>query len=478
MARLSDDDLARIRRDNPTFDSDYALLEGAMRDCAIAYFWNPIVSPHEFEYRGWSTTLYAGIDEASRTAHVVFRGTDQLLDWAVNCAFVPLPLAHPLAHGGFVLAWKLAKRRFAPWLRANANRVDRVVITGHSLGGALALACAYELQCEGFHVERCITVGAPRLYTVLSVDKVAAVLGDRLMRVFKQQDLVPRLPPELLGFRHLGKRWMYVAELFGEREPEPFPIFGRWLERGAYYLTGGRVGDWLHENVFPGIPQAQMAGYALAMIASLGGAYALLVEVSVTSLTGIALLFALVSGALIALQAHRSGRYAATRKAASLVEEWQIHQMRGIAAGQPREPAGEGKTWVNLSIAIKASHGDDRKRLLVRNFRRFFGDDAFATSVGGYLEESLFKEARGGAADAHRGTVRTLPLELQFKGVCVALLLYGYKSEEIDRMIGDGVIRRPQGWTRYYAPATVQAPPAAADAAPLSASNQESRSSR
>jgi hypothetical protein len=32
-----------------------------------------------------------------------------------------------------------------------------------------------------------------------------------------------------------------------------------------------------------------------------------------------------------------------------------------------------------------------------------------------------------------------------------ALRLYGHTSEEIGRMIDDGVIARPQRWNRYYA---------------------------
>lgn len=41
-------------------------------------------------------------------------------------------------------------------------------------------------------------------------------------------------------------------------------------------------------------------------------------------------------------------------------------------------------------------------------------------------------------------------LEERFYRVCAALLLFGYTPEEIDRMIDNDIIVRPQRWNRYY----------------------------
>jgi hypothetical protein len=441
---------ARARRDHPDFDRDHAAIELAVRDCAIAYLWNPIVSAHEFEYRGWSTTLYAGIEQSTRTAFVTFRGTDQAIDWVVNLLFVPAPLKHPTAHAGFVWAWRIAKRRLLPWLCARRAQFDRVRVAGHSLGGALALACTYDLLAEGFDVDRCITVGAPRLYTAGSLHRVASTIGDRLMRVVKQDDVVPKVPPEFLGFRHLGKEWVYVGESLGQREPEPVPKLSRALERAWYYVNGGAAGPWMRKYLGPN-SETHLILYATAILGSLGGVFALLAQVLGYSLAVLLLAtlgMLVVTGGLIAIAAHRSGRYAATRKAANMLEEWQLHHLREIAKGQPLEPTGDGHVNVEFAIQIKSHHSAARKRRLLRNFRRFFGKDAFCTALGRSIDESAAREIGANGSRPLPGD----PLELQLTRVCVALQLYGYSSAEIDRMLEDGVMRRPRDWSRYYAP--------------------------
>lgn len=336
MAKLDDQFLERTRRDNPTPDADMVLLMEAVRDCAIAYFWNPIVSTREFAYVGWSTRVYAGIDDRTRTAHVVFRGTDQAIDWVVNLAFVPLPLHHPLAHGGFIAAWKLAKRHLVPWLRAQREYFDCVVVAGHSLGGALALACAYELQCEGFEVKHCFTVGAPRVYTAWSAATVQAALAGRVMRMYKRQDVVPRVPPALSAFRHVGIG-CHFAEDVGDAEPEPFPLIGRWLQKAWYYFQGAQVGQRIKARVGPEA-FAELHTWLLTAIVCLGGVYAtMVVEVSFASLMISTLVFVLVSAPLVALRAHQSRRYTSIREAASLVQEWKVQYLGPIPAGHYRK---------------------------------------------------------------------------------------------------------------------------------------------
>lgn len=440
--------LERIRRNTPNFDRDHAAIEVALRDCAMAYFWNPIVAPHEYEYTGLGTTLYAGIDDETRTAWIVFRGTDKHTDWLVNFFFVPLPLPHPMAHGGFVLSWKLAKRRFVPWLRSHKGRFDRIFITGHSLGGALALACAYELQDEGFEVAQCITVGMPRLYTAWSVKKVENLLGDRFLRVVKDKDVVPKVPPALLGFRHMGKPWRYVRELMGETAPDPFPRLSHWLGNAWYWLSGGPVGEWIEKHTGVNM-EAQLMIYIAALLASFGGGFSLLaqgIEWSMVGLFAVSIPVLLVSGSLIAFGAHLSGKYAATRSAASMLDEWQNHHMRQLAQGLTPHATGAGMVSIEVSTVISKHHGADAKRRFIRNVRRFFGKATFRTALVRSMETTLAEEVGSRALPFDK-----LPLEHQLRGTCAALRLHGYSSEEIDRMIASGLVHRPAAWSRYYA---------------------------
>ena len=237
--RLSREALDRLREKYPHFDADHQLAEAVVRDCAIAYVWNPYVDADAFAYTGWSTTLYAAVDEASRTAYVVFRGTDSLLDWVVNLSCVPVPFFHPWAHAALSCPGSWHDAGSCRGVRAHEHRFDRVVISGHSLGGALAMACAYELHRERFAIDRCVTIGAPPIYTALSAATVEDAIGTRVMRISRTQDIVPRVPPPWLGYRHVGQEWTYVSELFGDREPTPLPEVERWLGAGLRILTLG-----------------------------------------------------------------------------------------------------------------------------------------------------------------------------------------------------------------------------------------------
>jgi len=314
-----------------------------------------------------------------------------------------------------------------------------------------------------------MTIGAPRVYTVRSVAEVEKVMGARLVRVCRAQDAVPKIPPEFLGFRHIGKPSFFITEFFGHREPDPLPTVSQRIEKVWYYFTGGRVGEWLRKQ---GLESAQTALTlcALSLIAGLGSFAAVMVEVSVLSLFGSTLLFLALSGILVALAAHRSGHYAATRKAASLVEEWQIHCLRGLTAGRSHEAASEGKVWVDLSVSIRADHVDDHKRRLIRNFRRFFGAGTFKTELGRCLEESLQEVRATARSDNTRASLKAQKLELEFRRVCISLLLYGYSSAEIDKMLDDGVIARPKNWRRYYT--TLQAKEAPEPESPSTGTNR------
>ncbi len=252
---------------------------------------------------------------------------------------------------------------------------------------------------------------------------------------------------------------MYLVEVLGQREAQPLQGVGRRLDRMWYYLLGGPVGPWLEQHGISSDLQRQAVLYALLGFMGLGAAATAFVEISFASLYAGTVVFLALSGGLLALAAHRSGRYAATRKAASLVEEWQLHTIRGISAGKTLDPAGEGRSYVDLQVRLRASITDDQKRRLTRSFRRFFGRAAFQTVLGRALDDVARNPPGDTVYDKIKRSVPDRPVDREFKLAYMSLLLYGYASEEIDRMLDDGAIARPQAWTRYYV--TPPAPPPA-----------------
>ena len=80
-------------------------------------------------------------------------------------------------------------------------------VTGHSLGGALAIIAAERLRRE-MKIEACAiyTFGAPRVGSASFAGSYNACgLGNRTYRLIHGLDIVPTLPPSALGFRHAGR---------------------------------------------------------------------------------------------------------------------------------------------------------------------------------------------------------------------------------------------------------------------------------
>jgi predicted lipase len=90
--------------------------------------------------------------------YVVFRGTNSLGDWLFNLSAIPAYYNRRWTHGGFALAhksvWKRIRRLLTPH--------KKTVITGHSLGGALAELSAW--ACRDFTDLTMITFGKPRVF--------------------------------------------------------------------------------------------------------------------------------------------------------------------------------------------------------------------------------------------------------------------------------------------------------------------------
>ena len=135
---------------------------------------------------------------ASSSARLLaFRGSDDLKAWQTNLRSRPVPWSGPgRAHDGFAAAFEEA------W-PSIGHRIDRedsrpLVITGHSLGGALAVLAG--LRSPGSLI---YSFGAPRV----GDRRLAAALNreaDRFHRYTNYRDPVTLLPPGLLGYRHGG----------------------------------------------------------------------------------------------------------------------------------------------------------------------------------------------------------------------------------------------------------------------------------
>jgi len=91
--------------------------------------------------------------------------------------------------------------------------ISRLLITGHSLGAALAGLCASRIDSElGVTAEAIYGFGMPRVGTPAFAAAYNALLGDRTYRFVHGSDIVPTVPPTKFGFCHVGRHVSCKAE--------------------------------------------------------------------------------------------------------------------------------------------------------------------------------------------------------------------------------------------------------------------------
>ena len=138
---------------------------------------------------------------------VVFRGTEDILDWRTNLRVKLVELQGGVqVHRGFYAAYAPIKKEMFDTVRRMLKEKPRpVYITGHSLGGALAVMATSELANDEDaevrdSIAACYTFGCPKAGD-RTFDQYVKV---PLYRITNGVDLVPAVPPILSGYKHVG----------------------------------------------------------------------------------------------------------------------------------------------------------------------------------------------------------------------------------------------------------------------------------
>lgn len=173
------------------------------------------------------TQAYAFVHEG--TGYLIFRGTSSFSDWRTNFSLglttetyphldtVPQTLvrsAHPARHTGFAVAWGAVAPEVEIWVRDQLHhqRIDKIVLSGHSLGGALAILGAHHFASKQIcRVHAVVTFGAPKVGGAeFKTDYESQRLGlkDRTLRIEAADDLVS-LVSRRWSDAHVGHEWRF-----------------------------------------------------------------------------------------------------------------------------------------------------------------------------------------------------------------------------------------------------------------------------
>ena len=140
---------------------------------------------------------------AGEEAVIAFEGTngfDDIGDWFANLNTSRGDIPEGVVHGGFLGHYNRVADQVRKILDKKA--VSHVWITGHSLGGAMAVLCAADLERRGtVTVRGVMTFGQPLLLTLACARVVNETLMGRHLRIVNEADVVPCVAP---GFRAGG----------------------------------------------------------------------------------------------------------------------------------------------------------------------------------------------------------------------------------------------------------------------------------
>lgn len=156
---------------------------------------------------------------------LAFRGTAGRNDWLLDARVA----RENHVHAGFADAVEKSwNSKIAPLLVDPGAR--QILITGHSLGGALALLAARRI---GTAVSKLVTFGQPRAVDEVAAGECQRVFGDRYLRVIHDKDVVPRVPGFTGGYRHCG-----AAVRIGGHQNTAFPCRVETAEDAVRLVTG------------------------------------------------------------------------------------------------------------------------------------------------------------------------------------------------------------------------------------------------
>lgn len=232
-----------------SYESDQPKIERRLHDWGlelVVFFRRavtsvlPLVATNGLIARGRGTTLIA------------FAGTDPLVaaNWITDFDILPSPAG---LHHGFERAAEAGWTDIRDALAPPAAGSERLLITGHSLGAALAAVSAARILRElGIAADAVHVFGMPRAGGMNFARDYELALGARTFRLVHGDDVVATVPPSGLGYRHVGRLLACVrhgrfalADLASAADDDPpfAPILARGLVDGLRDMLSGHRAD-------------------------------------------------------------------------------------------------------------------------------------------------------------------------------------------------------------------------------------------
>lgn len=162
-------------------------------------------------------SAFVAVDPAQKAVVVSVRGSSNIQNWITNLnfGFTSCPSGFPSGcsmHSGFKSAWEEISSAVVSAVNSglSSNPSYKVVVTGHSLGGAVGTIAGAHLRRTLSKSIDIYTYGSPRVGNSDFANYISTQSGSHY-RITHGSDPVPRLPPALLGFRHTTPEYWIAA---------------------------------------------------------------------------------------------------------------------------------------------------------------------------------------------------------------------------------------------------------------------------
>lgn len=150
---------------------------------------------------------YTGILKSTKTIYIVFRGSSSKLNWMADFEvtkrnYETYPQCDCQVHNGFYTAVKNLKEHVIKSVIEIKEKTgySNVIVTGHSLGAAVAQLIGMELSAVDIK-NQVYNFGQPRVGDKKYANFVN-VISEELVRFTHDKDMVPHVPPREMGYLH------------------------------------------------------------------------------------------------------------------------------------------------------------------------------------------------------------------------------------------------------------------------------------
>lgn len=192
------------------------------------------------------TQAFLATRSPDRLAVLAFRGTEK--DWRdikadLNARFYNGPGGARI-HTGFRKAYHQVRDAVRPHVEQLSEAGYQLYITGHSLGGALAIVATRDLNRD--NIAACYTFGSPKVGN----EEFGYSIKPPIYRVVNAVDAVPRVPPTWIteGLYQIA-RLVRIPLL--RRFVANFRGYAHWGD--MRYLTAGKPDDYSNVHLIPNL---------------------------------------------------------------------------------------------------------------------------------------------------------------------------------------------------------------------------------